>query len=118
MVERRYLPLTDGWVDRAPGLLSWFQAWYAMQCDEDWEHEYGVTISTLDNPGWSIKVQLDGTPWAGKRFERSEIHRGEHDWVATWKDGHEFHAICGPLNLGEALHAFRLWIDGEPSAPT
>jgi hypothetical protein len=32
-------------------ILPWLQGWYATQCDGDWEHEYGVSIETLDNPG-------------------------------------------------------------------
>jgi hypothetical protein len=28
------------------------QQWYLAQCDGDWEHEWGVQIGTLDNPGW------------------------------------------------------------------
>ncbi|MFE2849501.1 Imm53 family immunity protein, partial [Streptomyces scopuliridis] len=33
-------------------LLDWLQNWYTQQCDGDWEHEWGVKIATLDNPGW------------------------------------------------------------------
>jgi hypothetical protein len=28
-------------------------------------------------------------------------------------DGY-FEAFCGPLNLGEAIHEFRLWAEGPP----
>ncbi|MFD5200063.1 Imm53 family immunity protein [Streptomyces sp. NPDC058375] len=27
------------------------QGWYSAQCNEDWEHEWGGKIETLDNPG-------------------------------------------------------------------
>jgi hypothetical protein len=27
--------------------------WYAAHCDSEWEHTYGVTLDTLDNPGGS-----------------------------------------------------------------
>jgi|GEM_PF-3181522 len=30
--------------------------WYQNQCDGDWEHKYGVSIETLDNPGWIVKI--------------------------------------------------------------
>jgi ribosomal protein L37E len=36
-------------------LLSKLSDWYAAQCDGDWEHEFGIHIGTLDNPGWSVK---------------------------------------------------------------
>ncbi|MBC6448487.1 Imm53 family immunity protein [Actinokineospora xionganensis] len=30
--------------------LGFPQRWYQSQCDEEWEHELGVKIDTLDNP--------------------------------------------------------------------
>ena len=42
--------------------FEWLQKWYAEQCNGEWEHHYGVTIETLDNPGWSVKIDLTGTP--------------------------------------------------------
>jgi hypothetical protein len=51
-VDRRYLPMFDEFGDHAPGTLTWLQAWYAEQCDGDWEHQFGVSVETLDNPGW------------------------------------------------------------------
>ena len=41
--------------------LLWLMNWYAQQCDGDWEHENGIKIGTLDNPGWYIKIMLGGT---------------------------------------------------------
>ncbi|MET9563851.1 Imm53 family immunity protein [Streptomyces tauricus] len=32
------------------------QNWYAQQCDGDWEHEWGVEIAMLDNPGWNVSI--------------------------------------------------------------
>jgi hypothetical protein len=90
-----------------PGPLVWLQGWYASQCNGDWEHGYGIEIRTLDNPGWTLTVHLDGTGLEGATFERREIMRGEHDWVHAWVADDKFEAACGPLNLGEALHLLR-----------
>ena len=30
--------------------LTWLQAWYMSNCNGDWEHGYGVSVRTLDNP--------------------------------------------------------------------
>ena len=49
--------------------VVWLSDWYAAQCDGVWEHSYGVTIGTLDNPGWTVKVDLSGTQLAGRAFE-------------------------------------------------
>jgi hypothetical protein len=42
-------------------LLEWLQGWYRSQCNGDWEHCYELVIETLDNPGWSISIPLEGT---------------------------------------------------------
>jgi len=41
--------------------LKWLTQWYLAQCNDDWEHLYGVKIDTLDNPGWSLRIELTGT---------------------------------------------------------
>ncbi|WP_209980006.1 Imm53 family immunity protein [Paenibacillus eucommiae] len=37
------------------------EKWYAENCDGDWEHCYGIRVSTIDNLGWAIDIQLEGT---------------------------------------------------------
>lgn len=118
MVDRRYLPMFDEFDDHAPGALTWLQAWYAAQCDGDWEHGGGISIDTLDNPGWSLRISLDGTVLAGRTLDRHEIHRSEHDWIIIEVVDNRFEAACGPLNLGEGVHEFRLWAEGPPRLAT
>ena len=115
LVKRKDLPLSDEHDDHAPGTLTWLQAWYAMHCHGTRENAHGVSIGTLDNPGWSVSIDLGGTRWAKQRLDRVGTYRSEHDWVVVWKKGSCFEAATGPLNLGEALHAFRLWVEGQPS---
>lgn len=115
---REFLPLFDEFDDHAPGTLTWLQAWYAAQCDGVWEHGYGISIETLDNPGWSLKIGLRGIPIAGTPFVDREVHRGEHDWIVLQLAGEEFRGSCGPLNLGEVIHEFRLWAEGPPRVYT
>ncbi|MFE6026463.1 Imm53 family immunity protein [Streptomyces niveus] len=47
----------------APGAawsrLDWLRNWYAQQCDGEWEHERGVRIATIDNPGWTVSIDLE-----------------------------------------------------------
>ena len=86
-----------------------------MQCDGDWEHGYGVRIETLDNPGWHVSIEVGGTDAESLHLEPVETHRSEHDWLVVKKEGTAFAAYCGPLNLGEALYAFRLWVEGPPA---
>jgi len=83
----------------APGVWAWLQAWYATQCNGEWEHEYGIKIDTLDNPGWSVTIDLKDTTLADRTYERQAIHRSAHEWVMTSVTDHQFSAACGPLNL-------------------
>ena len=106
--------MLDEFDDHAPGTLTWLQAWYAAQCDGDWEHGNGVSIDTLDNPGWLLRVDLEGTCAADRTFAGREIHRSQHDWLITRIVDQHFEALGGPLNLGEAIHEFRLWVEGPP----
>jgi hypothetical protein len=48
--------------------LEELQRWYEAQCDGDWEHEFGATIATLDNPGWTVDIDLERTPLEGRAF--------------------------------------------------
>jgi len=85
-------------------------AWYAAQCDGSWEHQHGIEIETLDNPGWSLKVDLADTKLCDIAFETIE-HRSDGDvsWWRCWREGNEFRAACGPLDLSSAMKIFIAW---------
>lgn len=98
------------WFDDGGSQLAWLQAWYMSNCDGDWEHSYGVSIDTLDNPGWSVRISLVGSWLSDRPFERVTVERAEHDWVHAWVEGDDFRIMCGPLNLSEGLWMFREWV--------
>jgi hypothetical protein len=63
-------------------IIEWLEDWYLSQCNGDWEHSYyGLKISTLDNPGWSVKINLQETILENKSFESLVKERTEHDWI-------------------------------------
>jgi hypothetical protein len=100
--------------------FSWLSRWYLSHCDDEWEHAYGVRIDTLDNPGWSLKIDLTATSLQDKAFERvtqgepSDDLKGWHRtgswWIASVQNG-QFEAFCGPLDLSAAIGVFRRWAD-------
>ena len=51
--------------------LAWIENWYQSQCHGDWEHDYGIKIETLDNPGWRVVIDLAGT-----ELEQLEVESG------------------------------------------
>ena len=93
--------------------VSSLEAWYAGNCDGDWEHGWGVLIQTLDNPGWSIEINLEGTSLQGRVFTRVQADRSEDDWVRCWADENVFKGRGGPRNLGELLRIFAQWKDAD-----
>jgi hypothetical protein len=90
-------------------LLASLQSWYRSQCDGDWEHQFGVRLRTLDNPGWRLEVDLSETSLEEQDFNPVEIHRNEQDWLVCRLEANTFRAYCGPENLLEALKTFIEW---------
>ena len=94
-----------------PGDFEWLQRWYESHCDDDWEHQYGISIDTLDNPGWLLKVDLKGTGLEGRTLDRVKIDTGDTDWWHYWVENDRFEAAGGARNLGSMVRAFREWAE-------
>jgi hypothetical protein len=76
--------------------LGRLQDWYRSQCNGDWEHEYGISVETLDNPGWHLRIDLADTPLDKKNFEPIKIEKSETDWFACKVSDHKFEGFGGP----------------------
>lgn len=94
-------------------MASALERWYMSQCNGDWEHNYGIHIDTLDNPGWLIKIDLRDTEGQGSVLERQAIARNDNDWIQYWVESEQFRIACGPLNLTEALDKFVEWFNSK-----
>jgi Immunity protein 53 len=97
-------------------LIIWLQKWYQSQCNGDWEHSYGITIQTLDNPGWSLFVNLDETVMEDRSFQPIRVERTEDNWVFCEVKNNRFEGACSPLNLVEVLEIFHNWVTSDDSA--
>jgi Immunity protein 53 len=86
--------------------LGALQAWFAAHCDGNWEQEYGVTIETVEEPGWELRVDLVGTRLEGTVLGRQAVARAAEDWCEMWCDGYTFYAVGGPHDLDELLRSF------------
>lgn len=91
--------------------LIWLLRWYHSQCNGDWEHGTGIHIDTIDNPGWSIAINLENTEFEDKKFQEVELEYTEHNWLICFKKNNVFEGRCGPLNLPEVLKIFRDWAE-------
>jgi len=86
--------------------LGALQDWYEKQTNGDWEHQHGVSIETIDNPGWRLQIDLNETALAMKPFPSVERQSGVADWVRCWIDNSTFHAAGGSRNLTEMIETF------------
>jgi len=88
--------------------LLWLQDWYSSRCNGDWEHQQGISIQTLDNPGWDVKIELIGTEQENIPFQTIE-RKGDEDWITCKVKDNQFLGIGGKKNLDEILQIFRTW---------
>ena len=91
--------------------LEYLQRWYIDQCNGDWEHEYGIKIDTIDNPGWSLVIDLFDTSLEDKFFNRVRRDITENNWVHCWVSDSKFQGAGGPLNLVDLIRIFVKWVD-------
>ncbi len=93
----------------------WLQQWYQAHCNGNWEHASRICFRTLDNPGWSLKIDLEDTELKSKNFQEiNDIHRSEEDWVFCAVRKTKFDSACGVENLPGVLKVFRYWAENEP----
>jgi hypothetical protein len=90
-------------------VLTELQVWYEAQCDGDWEHQFGIIIETLDNPGWSVTIDLVDTELEGKVFQEVMDLGPERDWIHCRVEGAQFRGAGGPHMLTHILQIFVDW---------
>lgn len=91
--------------------LNWLNEWYKFNCNGDWEHGYGIKIETLDNPGWSIDINLYDTELEGQVFENIVIDKGEDDWYFCKVENNIFKGQGDPNKLMKILEIFVTWAE-------
>jgi len=99
--------------------IMWLQDWYLEQCDDAWEHQYGIAIETLDNPGWVVRIDLTGTAMQGVSMEETrrggginhEGVGGTQDWLHCKVDADRFVGAGGPSSLFSICDTFKAWVE-------
>lgn len=88
-------------------LVDRIQDWYKLNCNGDWEHSYGYSIATIDNPGWTIRIDLSETPLENLEFnEEYQNKEKEHDWFFIKNKEKVLNITCGPNNLKQVFNVF------------
>ena len=88
-------------------VLERIQAWHKAQCERGRDPSLGVRLETLkDAPGWSVRIDLAGTPLSGLTLAPYREGATERDWLAYRIRDDRFEGIGDPTKLQALLFAF------------
>ena len=96
--------------------LEAMQEWYDANCDGEWEHEFGIRIENVDNPGWTVSIPIAETTLEGRPFDRVQWKRSRNDWLICRVEELTFVGDGGSKNLTDILGTFLEWAQGSDSA--
>ena len=82
------------------------QNWYASECNEDWDHSYGITIETLDNPGWLLSIDLADTSLEYASLARTRSTISDSNWTVVEITEGKFMGTGGATNLAQLIKLF------------
>jgi len=91
--------------------IKWLEKWYKENCYDEWEHSYGVKIYTLDNPGWTVLIDLAYTYMEGKEFPKLKIDNSDDDWIMCCVRDNQFDGAGDPTKLEEIIKVFKEWVE-------
>ena len=94
-------------------ILKWLEDWYAARCNGDWEHGSGVNIGTLDNPGWTISINLEETEWEDLIVDSELNEKSDTDWYYYKIENSVFLAGGDLTKLAFLLERFRDIVEGK-----
>ncbi|MFH0733180.1 MAG: immunity 53 family protein [bacterium] len=92
-------------------ILEWIENWYASNCNEDWEHMYGITIKTVDNPGWYVIIDLKETEFENVAVNNHLCKNSDNDWYDFGVEDAQFYASGDPSKLSFLLGLFRKFVE-------
>jgi hypothetical protein len=92
--------------------LDILDGWYHRQCNGVWEHSYGVSVDTCDNPGLIVKIDVVGSDMEGKAFE--ELKEGDLSGNVSYDDWRVCKVVEGVFigagsNLNRVVEVFNAW---------
>jgi hypothetical protein len=92
-------------------ILDWIQNWFKTNCDGEWEHREVIQITTLDNPGWEIEIDISKTSIANMDLKWILNENGRTDWHGVKIENQKFTAAGDSGKLIFILGLFREMIE-------
>jgi len=88
-------------------VLERIQRWHKAQCERGRDLSLGVRIETTeDKPGWSVHIDLAGTPLSGLTLQPYREGATDRDWLAYRIKDDRFEGVGDPTKLQALLFAF------------
>jgi hypothetical protein len=85
--------------------------WFRTRYEDRWRHPHPLQVEQLEDGGWSLRVDLAGTP-----LESAAFAPVDDDELAVWVEAGAWHARCGRDRLDEAVVRFLAWSRSQPWA--
>lgn len=94
-------------------ILKWLEEWYKNNCNGDWEHSHGITIETIDNPGWDLTIDLKNTSLENEKMEYVFTKINEDDWYGIKVENSQFNAFGDPNKLSFLIEKFKQFVEDK-----
>ncbi len=92
-------------------ILQWIQNWLKDNCDGDWERGDGIQITTLDNPGWELEIDISNTSIANMNIGWILNEKNAQDWYGVKIENQKFTASGDSGKLLFLLELFKEMIE-------
>lgn len=95
-------------------MIDWLQNWFDAQCDGNWEHEYGIRIETIDNPGWNIEIDLPpqiSHSIASQEWQLFEL--SDNNWIGYKINNNIFSASGDQKKLNLMILIFKELVENK-----
>jgi hypothetical protein len=91
--------------------LEWIQNWFKENCDGEWEKNEVIQITTIDNPGWEVEIDISNTSIANTTINWILNENGKQDWYGVKIENQKFTAAGDPGKLIFLLGLFKEMIE-------
>jgi hypothetical protein len=91
--------------------VEFLQTWYQSQTNGDWERSHGITLESLDNPGWLVTIDLEGTPLENRAMPVVELESSQRDWLLCEVKRNQFCGQGDPGKLVPIMQIFQTWAE-------
>ncbi len=93
--------------------LAWLCDWYKLNCNGYWEHYHGIQIDTLDNPGWTISIDLEDSIVKLESFPWKLNKKSDDDWYNFRVENDKFEATGDPSKLEFLILKFKELVETD-----